>query len=113
MLSIESVFKTVREICVYRPDKNDESRTICEKKVVAQGELFGFKSPLETFAIQRYKKNQELASLGLEFVLHNLYLPQLPPPTITGITTPDTRSFSRKLSDKAKNLLKSSKNDTI
>ncbi|CAF1656628.1 unnamed protein product [Adineta ricciae] len=104
---------TVEEKCVYRPDKTDESRTICEKTVTAQGELFGFKTTLETFAIQRYKKNQELASLGLEFILHKLYLPQLPPPPITGIKSPDTRTFSRKLSDKAKDFLKTSKNDTL
>ena len=42
-----------------------------------------------------------------------LIQPQLPPPPITGIKTPDTRTFSRKLSDKAKNLLKSSSSDTI
>ena len=81
--------------------------------MTAQGELFGFKTTLETFAIQRYKKNQELASLGLEFILHKLYLPQLPPPPITGIKSPDTRTFSRKLSDKAKDFLKTSKNDTL
>jgi hypothetical protein len=104
---------TVEETCIYRPDKDDETRTVCEKQVVARGELFGFKTTLETFAIQRYKKNHELASLGLEFILHKLYLPQLPPPPITGIKTPDTRTFSRKLSDKAKNLLKTSTNDTL
>jgi len=107
------IFQTVEETCVYRPDKDDESRTICEKKVVARGDLFGFKTTLETFAIQRYKKNHELASLGLEFILHKLYLPQLPPPPITGIKTPDTRTFSRKLSDKAKTLLKTSSNDAL
>ncbi len=106
-------FQTVEETCVYRPDKDDATRTICEKKVVARGELFGFKTPLETFAIQRYKKNQELASLGLEFILHKLYLPQLPPPPIIGIKTPDTRTFSRKLSDKAKNLLQTSSNGAL
>ena len=105
------MFQTVEETCV--SFNYDESRTLCEKKVTAQAELFGFKTTLETFAIQRYKKNQELASLGLEFILHKLYLPQLPPPPITGIKTPDTRTFSRKLSDKAKNLLKSSSSDTI
>ncbi|CAF1023331.1 unnamed protein product [Adineta steineri] len=105
---------TVQETCIYRPDKTDESRTVCEKKVAAQGELFGFKTTLETFVIQRYKKNHELASLGLEFILHKLYLPQLPPPPITGIKTPDMRTFSRKLSDKAKDFLKSStNNDTL
>ncbi|UJR21591.1 hypothetical protein I4U23_024673 [Adineta vaga] len=104
---------TVEEKCVFHPDKTDESRTICEKTVSAQGELFGFKTTLETFAIQRYKKNQELQSLGLEFILHKLYLPQLPPPPITGIKTPDTRTFSRKISDKAKDFLKTSKNDTL
>lgn len=103
----------MEEICVYRPDKDDESRTVCDKKVIATGELFGFKTTLETFAIQRYKKNQELASLGLEFILHKLFLPQLPPPPITGIKTPDTRTFSRKLSDKAKNFLQTSTNDTL
>ncbi|CAF5092593.1 unnamed protein product, partial [Rotaria socialis] len=34
--------------------------------------------------MQRYKKNHELASLGLEFILHKLYLPQLPPPPVVG-----------------------------
>lgn len=106
-------FQTVEETCVYRPDKDDASRTICEKKVVATGDLFGFKTTLETFAIQRYKKNQELASLGLEFILHKLYLPELPPPPVVGIKKPDTRTFSRKISDKAKNLLKTSTNDAL
>ena len=95
----------MEETCVYRPDTDDETRTICEKQVSARSDLFGFKTTLETFAVQRYKKNQELASLGLEFILHKLFLPQLPAPPITGIKTPDTRTFSRKLSDKAKNLL--------
>ncbi|CAM4985663.1 unnamed protein product, partial [Rotaria socialis] len=92
----------------YRPDQNDESRTICEKKVLATSVLFGFKTTLETFAIKRYKKNQELASLGLEFTLHKLFLPHLPLPPVIGIKKLDTRSFSSKLSDKAKQFLKSS-----
>ncbi|CAF3051053.1 unnamed protein product [Rotaria socialis] len=99
---------TVDETCIYRPDQNDESRTICEKKVLATSILFGFKTTLETFAIKRYKKNQELASLGLEFTLHKLFLPHLPLPPVIGIKKLDTRSFSSKLSDKAKQFLKSS-----
>ncbi|CAF0826476.1 unnamed protein product [Rotaria sp. Silwood1] len=104
---------TIEETCIYRPDKNNESSTICEKKVIATSDLFGFKTTLETFAIQRYKKNQELASLGLEFILHNLFLPHLPLPCIIGIKTLDTRTFSRKLSDKAKEFMKSSNNDSF
>ena len=108
-----SRFQTVEETCVYRPDGNDASRTMCEKKVVAHGELFGFKTTLETFAIQRYKKNQELASLGLEFILHKLYLPQLPPPPIKGLKVPDTRPLSSQLTDRTKNLFQSSANDKL
>lgn len=103
----------MEETCVYRPDEDDASRTRCEKKVVARGEFFGFKTTLETFAIQRYKKNQELASLGLEFILHKLYLPQLPPPPITGVKTPDTRPLSAQLTDRAKHLFQSSTNDKL
>ncbi|CAM4927023.1 unnamed protein product [Rotaria socialis] len=88
---------TVDETCIYRPDQNDESRTICEKKVLATSILFGFKTTLETFAIKRYKKNQELASLGLEFTLHKLFLPHLPLPPVIGIKKLDTRSFSNKM----------------
>ncbi|CAF2397648.1 unnamed protein product [Rotaria sp. Silwood2] len=104
---------TVEETCIYHPDKNNESRTICEKKFIATSELFGLKTTLETFAIQRYKKNQESASLGLEFLLHKLFLPHLPLPSVIDTITPDTRKFSSKLSDKAKQFMKSSNNDSF
>lgn len=77
---------------------------MCEKNVIATSELFGLKTTLETFAIKRYKKNQELASLGLEFILHKLFLPQLPLPPIIGSKISNTRTFSSKLSDKAKKI---------
>ncbi len=62
---------------MYREDPQNQNRTVCDKKIVARGELFGFKTTLETFAIQRYKKNQEMASLGLEYMLHQLFRPPL------------------------------------
>lgn len=86
---------------------------MCVKKVVATSEIFGFKTTLETFAIQRYKKNQELASLGLEYVIHELFLPHLPPPPVVGIKSSDTRKTSSKQSDKAKAFLNVPNNDSL
>lgn len=76
--------------------------------MVATSELFGFKTALETFAIQRYKKNQEMASIGLEFVLHRLYLPDLPLPPSMNPAATDQRTSSTKFTDAAKNLFKPS-----
>lgn len=105
--------KTVEETCVYRPDATDPAKTSCEKSVVATSELFGFKTTLEAFAVQRYKKNQEKASLGLEFILQKLFVPHSSLSPILGIADIDNRNRSALFTEKAKTFFKSSSNDAL
>lgn len=61
---------TVVEKCVYTQDPNDPSKTLCTKQAhIYSPLLFGAGSAIEQFAVKRFKKNADKASLGLNWIL--------------------------------------------
>lgn len=70
-------FMTIDEKVVYKPDPENKNQTICERQAWIMSNLFGFSYALQTFGMERFKKNANKALTGFEFVLNKMYLPEL------------------------------------
>jgi hypothetical protein len=60
---------TVIERCEYTKDPENPSNTICQKRAHIYSPLFGAGAVVESFAMNKFKKNAERASKGLIFIL--------------------------------------------
>lgn len=68
-----SRFMTAVEKVVYSVDPSDPQRsTIAVKEAWVESGLYGIRSAVKNFGIERFKKNCDKASQGLNHVLHNL-----------------------------------------
>jgi len=61
---------TVVEKCVYSKDPNNPNMTLCSKQAhIYSPLLFGAGSAIEQFAVKRFKKNADKATLGLNWII--------------------------------------------
>ena len=64
----------VTEKVVFKPDPEcPETRTLVEKQAWIESDMFGFRSAIKKFGIDRFKKNSLRASQGFDWVLDRLY----------------------------------------
>lgn len=63
----------VTETVVFRQDPADAGRTVVEKRVWIESDMFGFRSAIKKFGIDRFKKNCVRATEGFEWVLNKIY----------------------------------------
>lgn len=73
------LFQNVAEKCVYKPDPNNASATICEREAWISSSVFGFSYALQTFGYERFKSNVGKTVKGFEYVLNKLYMPETIP----------------------------------
>lgn len=61
---------TVVEKCVYTQDPSNPGQTLCTKQAhIYSPLLFGAGSAIEQFAVKRFKKNADKATMGLNWIL--------------------------------------------
>jgi hypothetical protein len=77
MLSLSP--QVVVEKCVYRPSKDNKTWTECEKHAWIESNVYGFAKAIQSFGVERFKKNTVKASKGLEYILHKTYEPDFIP----------------------------------
>lgn len=57
------------ERVVYKPNPNNPSQTIAERRAWIDSQLYGFRRAIEGFGLQRFRKNCTNAVLGFNHVL--------------------------------------------
>lgn len=71
-------FMTVVETCVYTKDPSNSNHTLCTKQAhIYSPLLFGAGTTMEKFAMKRFKKNADRASLGLNWILEKFKVKQV------------------------------------
>jgi len=65
----------VVEKCIYRPSPENKSWTICEKQAWIESNMYGLSRVIQSFGLERFKKNAVKASRGLEYVLTKAHNP--------------------------------------
>jgi len=66
-------FMATVEKQTFRPNVEDLDKTLVDKEVWIDSSIYGFRSAIRKFGIDRYKKNCILATEGFEFVLNRLF----------------------------------------
>ena len=61
-----SLSQTIEEKVVYKPDPENKNQTLCERQAWVVSNLFGFSYALQTFGVERFKKNAHKAVNGFE-----------------------------------------------
>lgn len=80
---------TVDEKCWYRPYPEDTARTELARIACIESHIFGFAKAIQTFGIERYKRNTTKTEEGLVHTLARLYL------NSSGTTSDRTGSITR------------------
>ncbi|ESO03380.1 hypothetical protein HELRODRAFT_187087 [Helobdella robusta] len=73
---------TVEEECTYKPSEENEGWTVCQRHATVNSKVKGFSYCLQTFGIERFKKNVTKSVKGFNFVLNKLY-PGMPEAYLT------------------------------
>lgn len=77
-------FMGTTEKATFVPGDNE---TIVKKECWIDSSIFGFRSAIRRFGIERYKKNSILASQGFEFVLDNMFKKNIDQPILCESTS--------------------------
>ncbi|XP_028393386.1 PRELI domain-containing protein 1, mitochondrial-like [Dendronephthya gigantea] len=72
----------VEEKCVYSVCPNNKNWTECRKDAWISSNVFGLARAIESFGIERYKKNIVKARKGLEYITERLFTPDRLPYTM-------------------------------
>jgi len=66
-------FMATVEKQTYTPDCQDMDKTVVKKEAWIDSSIYGFRSAIRKFGIDRYKKNSILATQGFEHVLNRMF----------------------------------------
>lgn len=64
---------TCVEKVIYRPSTENPSWTVAERKAWIDSKIFGFGYAIQTFGVERYKKNIQKTNLGFSYALSRLF----------------------------------------
>lgn len=63
----------VEEKCVYRPSKDNNDWTECQREAWISSSIYGFAYALQAFGMERFKKNASRSLKGFNYVLNSLF----------------------------------------
>merc|ERR1712055_1227503 len=72
-----STFMTATEKVRYQPNPENPDETIALKEAWVESKLYGLRSAVKNFGVDRFKKNCVKATYGFNHVLNHLYEKQL------------------------------------
>jgi len=81
---------SVVEKVTYTPDPNNPGQTIAYRAAWIDSNMYGFRRAIESFGIDRFRKNCSQAALGFNYVLSTLY----PPKVTTEIFGPNVQTVA-------------------
>lgn len=61
------------ERCVYQPSTENSEWTECQRQAWVSSNLYGFTYALQTFGVERFKKNVGKSFKGFNFALNRLF----------------------------------------
>ena len=68
----------IEEKCVYKPHPENSRHTTCEREAFITSAIYGFSRPLQSFGLDRFKRNISKTMQGFEHVLGNMYQREVP-----------------------------------
>lgn len=72
------------EKVTYAPDPDNPQQTLAQRSAWIDSNMYGFRRAIESFGIDRFRKNCHQAVQGFNYVLSRLYPPQLTTSEIPG-----------------------------
>ena len=86
---------------MYRPSADNKKWTECEKHAWVESSIFGFSRAIQSFGVDRFKKNTTKATKGLEYVLQKTFDPESTPDQSLHLANFTTEKLKEKAQKKA------------
>ncbi len=70
------VFQSIEEKCVYTPNVDNKSWTVCERQAWINSSIFGLSFAIQKLGIERFKQNTSKTVKGFEHILNKMFTPE-------------------------------------